>query len=180
MHAMTLTRRGLIAAMAAAAASSGIAGGMPGSAPHGGGSLGRVERLGRALDFSLREIPHEGTMVVDHYRITIPVHMLILDGKDVLSPGGTNILTAMAIDMTRIDRTRIEVVSHRAADSDPYLGYVETKRWSEAIVAGLASRGIDPSRLAATGVGDRFPIHSNDTPLGRQGNRRVEFLVRAL
>ena len=37
--------------------------------------------------------------------------------------------------------------------------------------------GIDPSRLQSRGLGETQPVASNDTPEGRQQNRRVE-LVR--
>jgi len=41
----------------------------------------------------------------------------------------------------------------------------------------LVSRGVDPSRLRSKGKGSLDPIESNDTQLGRQANRRIEFLV---
>jgi outer membrane protein OmpA-like peptidoglycan-associated protein len=41
----------------------------------------------------------------------------------------------------------------------------------------LVSQGIDRSRLKPRGVGSLYPIASNDTLLGRQANRRVEFFV---
>ncbi len=42
----------------------------------------------------------------------------------------------------------------------------------------LVTRGIDPSRLESKGMGSLDPIESNDTQLGRQANRRIEFLVK--
>lgn len=41
----------------------------------------------------------------------------------------------------------------------------------------LVSRGVDRSRLTSRGMGSADPIESNDTQLGRQANRRIEFLV---
>ncbi len=41
----------------------------------------------------------------------------------------------------------------------------------------LVSEGIDPSRLTSKGMGSLDPIESNDTQLGRQANRRIEFLI---
>lgn len=46
-----------------------------------------------------------------------------------------------------------------------------------AVVAYLTQQGIDASRLEAKGLGDTKPVASNDTPEGRQQNRRV-VLVR--
>jgi outer membrane protein OmpA-like peptidoglycan-associated protein len=41
----------------------------------------------------------------------------------------------------------------------------------------LVSRGIDPSRLGSKGMGSTSPVAANDSRLGRQANRRIEFLV---
>src|SRR5438876_576719 len=38
-------------------------------------------------------------------------------------------------------------------------------------------RGIAPERITTRGYGPKFPIVDNDTPAGRQQNRRVEVLV---
>jgi OOP family OmpA-OmpF porin len=38
----------------------------------------------------------------------------------------------------------------------------------------LVARGIDPSRLEAKGYGESAPVDSNETPEGRELNRRVE------
>jgi outer membrane protein OmpA-like peptidoglycan-associated protein len=41
----------------------------------------------------------------------------------------------------------------------------------------LVSRGIEASRLEYKGMGSQNPIAPNDTQLGRQANRRIEFLI---
>ncbi len=41
----------------------------------------------------------------------------------------------------------------------------------------VKERGVDPSRVSATGYGEYHPLTSNDTPEGRRKNRRVEITV---
>jgi chemotaxis protein MotB len=41
----------------------------------------------------------------------------------------------------------------------------------------VKERGVDPSRTSAAGFGEYRPIASNETPEGRQMNRRVELVV---
>ncbi len=43
-----------------------------------------------------------------------------------------------------------------------------------SIKSYLAGKGVDPAHLLAVGMGPKDPIASNDTPEGRQQNRRVE------
>ena len=49
---------------------------------------------------------------------------------------------------------------------------------AEAVVSYLEKNGItETNRLIGTGYGERMPIADNDTDLGRQLNRRVEFKI---
>jgi outer membrane protein OmpA-like peptidoglycan-associated protein len=48
---------------------------------------------------------------------------------------------------------------------------------SETVKGLLGSRGIDPSRVTTTGLGQENPIASNDTESGRAQNRRTDFVV---
>ena len=46
-----------------------------------------------------------------------------------------------------------------------------------AVAAWLTAHGIDKGRLTSEGFGMERPIDTNDTPEGRQNNRRVEFHI---
>jgi outer membrane protein OmpA-like peptidoglycan-associated protein len=48
---------------------------------------------------------------------------------------------------------------------------------SETVKGLLGSRGVDPSRVTTTGLGQENPIASNDTETGRAQNRRTDFVV---
>jgi outer membrane protein OmpA-like peptidoglycan-associated protein len=52
-----------------------------------------------------------------------------------------------------------------------------SKKRAEAVKAYLVSQGIDATRLITQYFGETKPIASNDTPEGRQKNRRVEMKV---
>ncbi|MCZ4407508.1 OmpA family protein [Cryomorphaceae bacterium 1068] len=48
---------------------------------------------------------------------------------------------------------------------------------AQSVVSHLQSNGIDPSRMIAKGYGESQPLATNDTPEGRQENRRTEFKI---
>lgn len=52
-----------------------------------------------------------------------------------------------------------------------------SERRAEAVRSYLIDAGIDPDRLVAAGKGPDEPIADNDTPAGREQNRRVEFHI---
>jgi OOP family OmpA-OmpF porin len=52
-----------------------------------------------------------------------------------------------------------------------------SKDRAESVKAYLVSKGVNPSRVEATGYGEAQPIDTNSTERGRQNNRRVEFTL---
>ncbi|MFZ1460014.1 MAG: OmpA family protein [Ignavibacteria bacterium] len=48
---------------------------------------------------------------------------------------------------------------------------------ADAVMNALIKNGIDATRLKAEGYGEQFPVASNDTPEGREKNRRVDVRI---
>ena len=54
-----------------------------------------------------------------------------------------------------------------------------SERRARAVMSYLVGRGVDAGRITALGYGEDHPVASNDTPSGRQLNRRVGILLKA-
>lgn len=54
---------------------------------------------------------------------------------------------------------------------------LSTARATEVIHYFVEERGLNPKRIAAVGYGEFNPIASNDSPEGREKNRRVEIVI---
>ncbi|MDX1556189.1 MAG: OmpA family protein, partial [Xanthomonadales bacterium] len=48
---------------------------------------------------------------------------------------------------------------------------------ADAVLTALVDLGVDPGRITAIGMGEDFPIASNDTEQGRSRNRRVDVIL---
>jgi outer membrane protein OmpA-like peptidoglycan-associated protein len=48
---------------------------------------------------------------------------------------------------------------------------------ADAVTEALVERGVLSERLRSVGLGESYPVASNDTPAGMQQNRRVEIVV---
>jgi outer membrane protein OmpA-like peptidoglycan-associated protein len=48
---------------------------------------------------------------------------------------------------------------------------------ADAVQAYLVNEGVDPSAITSTGYGKSNPVADNETPSGRQQNRRVEIII---
>lgn len=72
---------------------------------------------------------------------------------------------------------KIELASHTDADGGLDYNQKLSDSRSGSVVDYLISKGIPAQRLVAKGYGEVKPIASNDTPDGKQKNRRTEFKI---
>jgi len=72
---------------------------------------------------------------------------------------------------------KIEIGGHTDNTGGKQHNMVLSDNRAKAVVTYLTGKGIAASRLTYKGYGDTIPIETNDTPEGRQKNRRTEFKV---
>jgi outer membrane protein OmpA-like peptidoglycan-associated protein len=74
---------------------------------------------------------------------------------------------------------QVTVEGHTDAVGKPDYNQTLSEKRAYAVSDYLSSQGVPSSRIRAIGYGESRPKASNDTPEGRQLNRRVEIHVRA-
>ena len=112
----------------------------------------------------------EGRIVLDGVRFETGSATLTADSESVLSEVATLLRQQPGL------RLRIEGHTDNAGSTEANRALSE--RRAQAVRDHLVFvAGVDGARLEATGFGEDRPVASNDTPSGRQQNRRVE-LVR--
>ncbi len=72
---------------------------------------------------------------------------------------------------------RIELRGHTDNQGSDTHNLDLSSRRAKAVVTYLAQKGIAADRLQSKGFGESSPVDTNDTPDGRQNNRRTEFVV---
>jgi len=72
---------------------------------------------------------------------------------------------------------RIEIDGHTDNTGDATANLSLSNNRAVAVKEYLVNKGIDGSRLLATGFGQTKPVDSNDTEAGRKNNRRTEFKI---
>lgn len=98
--------------------------------------------------------------------------------KTTIKPESNGLLdeiTQVIKDNPRI--TKISIEGHTDGDgSDKYNIKLSDGR-AKSVMEYLTTHGVEAGRLTAKGYGESKPLASNDTPEGKEANRRVEFLI---
>jgi outer membrane protein OmpA-like peptidoglycan-associated protein len=72
---------------------------------------------------------------------------------------------------------KIRVEGHTDSRGDAEANLKLSEQRAQAVVDALVSMGVDKSRITAMGMGEDFPIDSNETEEGRARNRRVDVIL---
>lgn len=99
-------------------------------------------------------------------------------GKAMIRPETQAILEAVRevlVENPRIKKLRIE--GHTDNRGTRQLNLMLSRQRAAAVVQWLVDHGVARNRLSSRGVGPDNPIDTNETELGRQNNRRVEFHI---
>jgi outer membrane protein OmpA-like peptidoglycan-associated protein len=98
-------------------------------------------------------------------------------GSATLKPGAREKLARVAGILATHSDLRIEIGGHTdSVGGDDYNQRLSERR-AESVREYLMQQRIPPTALDAVGFGKDRPVASNDTPTGRQQNRRVELVV---
>jgi chemotaxis protein MotB len=155
--------------------------------------LERIKQRFELLRDKLKKLTELGLKVEirrNRMVIRLPGDVLFASGDDKLSKEGNRVLAAVA-DVIRNDKPLsgryFQVAGH--TDNKPLVGGRFGDNWGLSamrarqvllyLVAPLGPKGggLDAERLHMAGYGDTDPVVKNETPEGRQQNRRVELVL---
>lgn len=102
-------------------------------------------------------------------------------GKADIRPEARSVLLTVGNLVKKVDNP-IRVEGHTdnwpiSTDKFPSNWELSTARATNVVRFLIEEAGIQPERLQAAGYGEYHPIDSNDTPEGRQRNRRVDVIL---
>lgn len=97
--------------------------------------------------------------------------------KANLKPGATRSLTNVAQFLRENPERQITIEGYTDnVGSDAYNRELSQRR-ADSVRDFLVQSGISADRITARGLGEEYPVASNDTQAGRQQNRRVQIII---
>ena len=97
-------------------------------------------------------------------------------GQATLKPGADVAVGRLATYLSANPQTKVLVEGHTDSRGSDTYNEALSERRADAVATALESRGIPRDRVQTAGRGKSYPVATNDTPAGRQQNRRVEIV----
>ncbi len=97
--------------------------------------------------------------------------------SDRLTANAKEILATTAEGLKGQGNLKVEIAGHTDSVGSAEYNQALSKKRAESVRDYLLNLGVAPDQLTARGYGESRPLRSNETPAGRERNRRVEINV---
>ena len=109
-------------------------------------------------------------------RIVILEQVKFATGSAKILPASDAILNAvLGVLNAHPEIERVSIEGHTDNVGAAAMNKALSGARAASVMAWLVKHGVEPARLTSAGYGMERPVDSNETPEGRQNNRRVEF-----
>lgn len=131
----------------------------------------RRETAGTGIDVS-----RDGDVI----KLNLPDGVTFDFAKYDLKPQFYPALNTIASTLKEYNQTIVEVSGHTDSIGSDAANQTLSERRANAVSGYLMGQGVQRERFEVVGMGERYPVASNDTDSGRALNRRVEIRLLPL
>lgn len=143
-----------------------------------GGAVGNyMDRQEAKLRAQLQGTGVSVTRSGDNIILNMPGNVTFQTNSADINAGFYQVLNSVSLVLKEFDKTVVEVAGHADSVGADDANMSLSQRRASSVSSYLGAQGIDAQRLITVGHGETRPIASNDTPEGRQQNRRVEITL---
>jgi outer membrane protein OmpA-like peptidoglycan-associated protein len=120
------------------------------------------------------------TRVGDEIVLNMPGNVTFDTNRAEIRPDFYAVLNSVVLVIKEYEKTIIEVTGHTDSTGTVEYNLELSQRRADSVGGYLKGQGVNPMRVLTQGFGKQYPIAGNDTPEGRQQNRRVELRLTPL
>ena len=114
------------------------------------------------------------TRVGDDLILNMPGNITFDVNQSSIRSDFYDVLNSVVLVVKEFDKTNIEVSGFTDSTGSDQYNQELSERRAASVGSYLTSQGIASGRVWTRGFGERNPVANNDTPEGRERNRRVE------
>ncbi len=103
--------------------------------------------------------------------------VLFETGESNLRPEAANNVSDVVELLTAEADKRIRIEGHTDSQGNEDFNKRLSELRAESVQQALVAAGVDPGRITVVGLGEDFPLATNDTVEGRNQNRRVDVIL---
>jgi outer membrane protein OmpA-like peptidoglycan-associated protein len=114
----------------------------------------------------------------DKLVVIMPGNILFDVDSTAIKPGAQHNLRKVGEVLQQYPLSDVEISGHTDSQGPAHYNQRLSERRAESVKTFMVAESIEASRITARGYGESQPIASDDTPEGRQHNRRVEINIK--
>ena len=134
------------------------------------------EALARARELSQRVNDLEAELTSRGLVLTLG-DVLFDTGQATLLPGAQRAITSLTQFLRDYPERNVLIEGHTDNVGSDASNQSLSERRANAVRDALLAQGLAAQRIRIMGLGEQYPVSTNDTPAGRQQNRRVEIII---
>lgn len=116
----------------------------------------------------------------DKLTLIMPGNITFATGRYEIKGDFYPTLNSVAKVLKKFDKTAIKVTGHTDSTGSDSTNQVLSEQRANSVAQYLMGQQIPSGRVHAVGMGERYPIATNETAAGREQNRRVELELVAI
>lgn len=117
------------------------------------------------------------TRMGDNITLNMPGNITFRTDSADLNSSFFSVLDSVSLVLKEYEKTIVEVAGHTDSTGTAEYNQALSQRRAQTVATYLAGKGVLQQRLITIGGGEGHAVASNETPDGRQLNRRVELTL---
>ncbi len=140
-----------------------------------GGGIGyymdtQEAKLRQELEATGVSVTRQGDSII----LNMPGNITFNTASSAISANFYRVLNSVAKVFNEYEKTYVDIYGHTDSVGDSAYNLRLSQQRADAVASYLETRDVLPQRIMTKGMGEDYPIASNDTAYGRSQNRRVE------
>ena len=114
----------------------------------------------------------------DNLKLIMPGNITFATNSSNINANFYSILDSVGIILKEFDNTSINISGFTDSTGSDSTNQTLSEQRANSVASYIVRTGVHHGRIQARGFGERYPVASNDSAMGRAQNRRVEISIR--